>query len=75
VCLSFEHGMLPGNLHYSQPNPNSESLNAGILKARAPGHMAASPLLPHSAEHAVLLSAHAPSTVLHASLKWVLSAC
>ncbi len=33
---------------------------------RAPGHMAASPLLPHPAEHAVLLSAHAPSTVLHA---------
>jgi len=38
VCLSFEHGMLPGNLHYSQPNPNSESLNAGILKARARPH-------------------------------------
>ena len=35
VCLAYEHGMLPSNLHYSQPNPNSESLNQGILKARA----------------------------------------
>ncbi len=24
--------MLPGNLHYTEPNPNSESLKAGILK-------------------------------------------
>ncbi len=35
VCLAYEHGVLPSNLHYSQPNPNSESLNQGILKARA----------------------------------------
>ena len=28
--------MLPGNLHFSEPNPNSESLKAGILKVWAP---------------------------------------
>ena len=32
VCLAYEHGVLPANLHYTQPNPNSTSLNAGILK-------------------------------------------
>ena len=31
-----------GNLHYSQPNPNSESLNAGILKVRAHRHLSLS---------------------------------
>ncbi len=35
VCLAYEHGMLPSNLHYSQPNPDSESLNQGILKVCA----------------------------------------
>ena len=35
VCLAYEHGMLPGNLHFKEPNPNSESLQAGILKVRA----------------------------------------
>ncbi len=37
VCLAFEHGVLPANLHYAQPNPNNASLNAGVLKVRAPG--------------------------------------
>ena len=32
VCLSYENGLLPGNLHYKEPNPNNESLKAGILK-------------------------------------------
>ena len=32
VCLAYEHGVLPANLHFTQPNPNSASLNAGILK-------------------------------------------
>ncbi len=32
VCLAFEHGVLPANLHYAAPNPNSASLNAGVLK-------------------------------------------
>jgi len=32
VCLSYENGLLPGNLHYKQPNPNNESLKTGILK-------------------------------------------
>lgn len=32
VCLSYENGLLPGNLHYKDPNPNNESLKAGILK-------------------------------------------
>ena len=35
VCLAYEHGMLPGNLHFNEPNPNSESLKAGILKVWA----------------------------------------
>ena len=34
VCLSYENGLLPGNLHYKEPNPNNESLKAGILKVR-----------------------------------------
>ena len=34
VCLSYENGLLPGNLHYKEPNPNNESLKTGILKVR-----------------------------------------
>lgn len=34
MCLSYEHAMLPGNLHYTDPNPNCSSLNSGILKVR-----------------------------------------
>ena len=34
VCLAYEHGVLPANLHYTKPNPNNESLNAGVLKVR-----------------------------------------
>ncbi len=34
VCLAFEHGVLPANLHYTKPNPNNESLKAGVLKVR-----------------------------------------
>ena len=36
VCLSYENGLLPGNLHYNEPNPNNESLKAGILKVSRP---------------------------------------
>lgn len=32
VCLSFENGLLPANLHYSEPNPKSEGLIDGTLK-------------------------------------------
>jgi hypothetical protein len=32
VCLSYENGLIPGNLHYKEPNPNNESLKTGILK-------------------------------------------
>lgn len=35
VCLSYENGLIPGNLHYKEPNPNNESLKNGILKVRA----------------------------------------
>ena len=35
VCLAYEHGLLPGNLHFNEPNPNSASLKAGILKVQA----------------------------------------
>lgn len=36
VCLAYEHGILPGNLHFNEPNPNSESLKSGILKVPHP---------------------------------------
>ena len=32
VLLSFEHQTLPGNLHFSTPNPNNMGLKDGILK-------------------------------------------
>lgn len=32
MLLAFENGMLPGNLHYKEPNPNSESLKNGTIK-------------------------------------------
>ena len=32
LCLSFEHGLIPANLHYNEPNPNNKSLVEGILK-------------------------------------------
>ena len=34
LCLSYEHGMLPGNLHYQEPNPNCASLHDGTLKVQ-----------------------------------------
>ena len=30
--LSFEHGLVPPNLHYHEPNPNSKGLIEGIMK-------------------------------------------
>ena len=35
VCLAYENGVLPGNLHYKEPNPNNESLKTGIIKVPA----------------------------------------
>ena len=32
LCLAFEHGLIPANLHYNEPNPNNASLVGGILK-------------------------------------------
>jgi hypothetical protein len=32
VLLSYEHGLLPANLHYSEPTPNSDGLQKGVLK-------------------------------------------
>jgi len=50
VCLAYEHGSLPANLHYTEPNPNSESLKAGVLKARPPAaHRSALTIDPASA--------------------------
>ena len=34
LCLSYEHGMLPGNLHYQEPNPSCASLHDGTLKVQ-----------------------------------------
>ena len=42
LCLSFEHGLIPANLHYNEPNPNNKSLVEGILKVLPL-------LLPHNA--------------------------
>lgn len=30
--MSFENGVVPANLHYKEPNPNSEGLINGTLK-------------------------------------------
>jgi hypothetical protein len=32
VLLAYENGMLPANLHFHEPNPNSESLKNGTIK-------------------------------------------
>ncbi len=32
MLLSYEHQTLPGNLHFSTPNPNNAGLKDGILK-------------------------------------------
>lgn len=36
VLLSFEHGLLPPNLHFSEPNPDSKGLLEGTLKVESP---------------------------------------
>jgi hypothetical protein len=38
VVLSFENGMLPANLHFKEPNPQSEALNNGMLKVSLSGN-------------------------------------
>ena len=45
MCLSYENGLIPGNLHYKEPNPQNESLKAGILQVRACASMLALPLV------------------------------
>jgi fatty acid synthase len=32
VLLAYENGVLPPNLHYREPNPNSEGLQKGALQ-------------------------------------------
>ncbi|KAK9916399.1 hypothetical protein WJX75_002178 [Coccomyxa subellipsoidea] len=32
VLMSFEHGTLPANLHFYEPNPNNKSLKEGVIK-------------------------------------------
>ena len=32
LCLAYEHGLIPGNLHYTEPNPNCLSLKDGTFK-------------------------------------------
>ena len=34
ILLSFEHGLVPPNLHFQEPNPNSKGLIEGIMKVR-----------------------------------------
>ena len=35
MCLSLEYGLLPGNLHYKNPNPTADGLRDGSLQVRA----------------------------------------
>ena len=35
VLLSFEHRLLPANLHFQKPNPKSEGLKEGYVKVTA----------------------------------------
>ncbi|CAK0731645.1 hypothetical protein CVIRNUC_000023 [Coccomyxa viridis] len=32
VCMAYERGTIPGNLHFNEPNPNNTSLTSGVLK-------------------------------------------
>ena len=32
VCMAYERGTIPGNLHFNEPNPNNSSLTSGVLK-------------------------------------------
>ena len=34
VCMAYERGTIPGNLHFKEPNPNNSSLTSGVLKVR-----------------------------------------
>ena len=34
VCMAYERGTIPGNLHFKEPNPNNTSLTSGVLKVR-----------------------------------------
>lgn len=34
LLLSFEHGVIPGNLHFQEPNPKIKSLRDGTIKVR-----------------------------------------
>ena len=45
ILLSFEHGVLPPNLHYTEPNPNSKGLLDGILKVLLSFHCCTVPSL------------------------------
>ncbi len=45
MCLSYENGLIPGNLHYKEPNPQNESLKAGILQVRACASMSLPPVV------------------------------
>ena len=36
VLMSFEHGTLPGNLHFKEANPNNKSLKEGVIKVSGP---------------------------------------
>ena len=32
VCLAYEHGIMPGNLHFKSPNQDSTGLREGTLE-------------------------------------------
>ena len=37
--MSFEHGTLPGNLHFKEANPNNKSLKEGVIKVSGCPHV------------------------------------
>lgn len=43
VLMSFEHGTLPGNLHFKEANPNNKSLKEGVIKVSGSAVMLADP--------------------------------
>lgn len=43
VLMSFEHGTLPGNLHFKKANPNNKSLKEGVIKVSGSAVMLADP--------------------------------
>ena len=58
VCMAYERGTIPGNLHFNEPNPNNTSLTSGVLKV---SH--------HSAQHSKANSASGDVCISDGSMR------